>query len=459
MDARKLGLLVDLLTVCVVFLLTYVSITVYKGHRIFLDNEPEFLATYLFIFVSWLLSLVLFAEYPSRRVADIGKEIFVSLRVNFFGLMFFALLAFLFKVDTFSRMFLGIFCGTSIAAMIANRSVFRLLLYTFRRFGWNLKSRIIVGSGPAARQYYMEVMQNQGFGLKILGYLSDGETIPDVPCLGTIQEMEQVLIHHPVDGVILALSISDPAAEMAIQACETQGIPVELLLNGLSSRLVHSSLINTGGMPRLVLDAIPHSIGSIILKRVTDIVLSGLALIALSPVFLTVAVLIKLDDRGPVFFGQERVGIHKRMFKIYKFRSMRTDAEKIKAELMHLNEMSGPVFKMKDDPRVTRVGKFLRKTSLDELPQLWNVFIGHMSLVGPRPPIPAEVAQYDHAHRRRLSVKPGITCLWQISGRNNIDFEGWMDLDLQYIDNWSYADDLKILLKTVPAVLRGSGAS
>jgi lipopolysaccharide/colanic/teichoic acid biosynthesis glycosyltransferase len=160
-----------------------------------------------------------------------------------------------------------------------------------------------------------------------------------------------------------------------------------------------------------------------------------------------------------VFFSQVRVGLRGKKFFMYKFRSMCVDAEKKRKELLHLNEMSGPVFKLKHDPRVTRVGRFIRRTSLDELPQLWNVLKGDMSLVGPRPNLPHEVDQYDYAHRRRLSVKPGLTCLWQISGRNNIDFDRWMDLDIAYIENWSYLNDLKIIVKTIPAVFKKTGAS
>ncbi|HET8733492.1 MAG TPA: sugar transferase, partial [Anaeromyxobacteraceae bacterium] len=181
-------------------------------------------------------------------------------------------------------------------------------------------------------------------------------------------------------------------------------------------------------------------------------------LLALAPLLLGVAAAIKLDSPGPVFFRQRRVGLHGRLFDILKFRSMHRDAEAKLAALRGRNEMSGPVFKITDDPRVTRVGRLIRRTSIDELPQFWNVLVGQMSVVGPRPPLPSEVAQYRRWHRRRLSVRPGITCIWQISGRNQIDFDRWMELDLQYIDQWSLANDLRIFLKTIPAVLGARGA-
>jgi exopolysaccharide biosynthesis polyprenyl glycosylphosphotransferase len=194
-------------------------------------------------------------------------------------------------------------------------------------------------------------------------------------------------------------------------------------------------------------------------KRLMDITLSLLALVLLSPFLLAIALIIKLTSPGPILFAQERVGMNKRRFKLYKFRSMYQDAEKRRRELEHLNEMDGPVFKIKNDPRVTPIGRFIRKTSIDELPQLVNVLTGHMSLVGPRPPLLAEVDRYEWLYRRRLSIKPGITCFWQISGRNEISFKQWMDLDKQYIDNWSLWLDVKILAQTIPAVLFRKGAS
>ena len=195
-----------------------------------------------------------------------------------------------------------------------------------------------------------------------------------------------------------------------------------------------------------------------ILKRVFDIIFSILVLILSSPIMLLAAILVKLTSRGPVIFKQVRVGRGGRYFNCYKFRSMCVDAEQKKADLMHLNEASGPVFKIKKDPRVTPVGHILRKLSIDELPQLINVLKGEMSVVGPRPPVPSEVAQYNERSRRRLAVKPGLTCIWQVNGRSNVSFERWMEFDLLYIDTMSFSNDLLITLQTIPAVLKGSGA-
>jgi exopolysaccharide biosynthesis polyprenyl glycosylphosphotransferase len=198
---------------------------------------------------------------------------------------------------------------------------------------------------------------------------------------------------------------------------------------------------------------------AIVSKRLCDLVLSGIGLVLISPIYFGVALAIKLSSKGTVHFRQERVGLNGRTFNLYKFRTMHQDAEAQLKSLLAHNEMSGPAFKMENDPRIRPVGKFLRKYSLDELPQLWNVFCGDMSLVGPRPPLVTEVKQYDDWHKRRLSMRPGITCLWQVSGRNKItSFDEWARLDLKYIDEWSLSLDFKILMRTVPAVLSASGA-
>jgi exopolysaccharide biosynthesis polyprenyl glycosylphosphotransferase len=213
------------------------------------------------------------------------------------------------------------------------------------------------------------------------------------------------------------------------------------------------------GMPILTYSTTPTNVLQLFAKRAIDVTVSVSLLVIALPVILAIAAAIKLSSSGAVLFRQTRCGLNGRVFTLYKFRTMVEDAEHRRRDLQHLNEMDGPVFKLRRDPRVTVVGRWLRRFSLDELPQLWNVLRGDMSLVGPRPPIPEEVAQYQRWQRRRLSMKPGLTCLWQISGRNEVDFDRWMQLDLEYIDSWSPMLDFKILLKTIPAVLSGRGAS
>jgi len=214
-----------------------------------------------------------------------------------------------------------------------------------------------------------------------------------------------------------------------------------------------------GSMPTLSFAVVHHSALLLAVKRGLDLLVGCLLLALALPVLALAALAIKATSPGPVLFRQLRCGLNGRRFLVLKLRTMYADAEKRKRELQHLNEVSGPVFKIRNDPRITPVGRFLRRFSIDELPQLWNVIRGEMSLVGPRPPIPAEVAQYETFERRRLSMRPGLTCLWQVNGRSEIEFDEWVRLDLQYIDDWSLTQDLRILAQTVPAVLRGTGAS
>jgi exopolysaccharide biosynthesis polyprenyl glycosylphosphotransferase len=247
--------------------------------------------------------------------------------------------------------------------------------------------------------------------------------------------------------------------QAAVATCEKFGVPFALPISSFRMARARPVTPNAVDDGYVHYSSVPHKPLQMATKRFFDIVMSSAALVVLSPLLLAVAAVIKLTSRGPVLFHQERTGLYGRPFRMLKFRSMVMDAEKRKAELLSKNEQSGPVFKMKNDPRITAVGRFIRKYSIDELPQLVNVLRGDMSVVGPRPPIPSEVARYEAWQRRRLSVRPGLTCVWQVSGRNQVSFEQWMLLDMQYIDHWSLAHDLQLILKTAPVVLTGRGAS
>ncbi len=247
--------------------------------------------------------------------------------------------------------------------------------------------------------------------------------------------------------------------EKAILACEIEGVEVWLMADFIKTSIARTTFDEFHGRPMLVFRSTPELSWPLVFKNAMDLIGALIALLILGPlVMLPTAILIKLTSPGPILFKQVRCGLQGKLFSMYKFRSMVTNAEQLRSELEGFNEMSGPVFKMSKDPRITRVGRFIRKTSIDELPQLLNVLKGEMSLVGPRPPIPSEVEKYDPWQRRRLSMKPGLTCLWQISGRNRIGFEEWMRLDLSYIDSWSLWLDFKILLRTIPVVIIGFGA-
>jgi exopolysaccharide biosynthesis polyprenyl glycosylphosphotransferase len=240
--------------------------------------------------------------------------------------------------------------------------------------------------------------------------------------------------------------------------CEERGITARLAINFFHHLIAKTQLEELDGLPLLTFSTTPKNEALLLLRRVFDLIGSFALILILSPFMLLIILVIRLDSHGPAIYRQIRCGLNGRKFIFYKFRSMIQGAETKREELDAFNLMTGPVFKMKNDPRVTRVGRFLRKTSLDEIPQLFNVLWGDMSFVGPRPPVPEEVEKYEGWQRRRLSMKPGITGLWQVSGRNQIDFQQWMKVDLEYIDHWSLWLDFKILLKTIPVVLFGKGA-
>ncbi len=282
----------------------------------------------------------------------------------------------------------------------------------------------------------------------------------DPPVLGSLDDLSDLLAERDVHQVFMLGWRWDTGTLRRVAAvCGELGVRFSFNVSFLGLRLGAAHIQEFGDWTTLTFSQTPTNPSALLLKRLFDLLASGLGMLALAPLLGTVALLIKLQDGGPILFEQERSGLYGRPFGMLKFRSMVVDAEALREELEKRNEMDGPVFKIKRDPRITRLGAFIRKTSIDELPQLWNVFRGDMSLVGPRPPIPAEVAQYERWQMRRLSMKPGITCIWQVSGRNQIDFDSWMKLDLQYIDSWSFWLDIKLLLMTVPVVLLQRGAS
>ena len=357
-----------------------------------------------------------------------------------------------FRLSVLSRGVVLFFALFSIVALFAKDQLFQAHLRYRARKGKDVTEIILVGSEERNAEFVELLEEHPEWSLRVAAQLNpNGNLLEELP----------VMLHRlPVGCVIFNVS-QTPFSEIekAILACEIEGVEAWLVADFVKTSIARATVDDFFGKPLLIFRTTPEVTWQLVCKRLIDVAGATVGLLVLGPlVMLPVAVIIKLTSPGPILFGQKRSGLHGRLFTMYKFRSMVTNAEMLRAELEAYNEMSGPVFKMKADPRVTPVGRFLRKTSLDELPQLWNVLMGDMSLVGPRPPIPSEVQHYDPWHRRRLSMKPGLTCLWQISGRNKIGFDQWMKLDLQYIDNWSLWLDLKILARTVPVVLTGLGA-
>jgi exopolysaccharide biosynthesis polyprenyl glycosylphosphotransferase len=343
--------------------------------------------------------------------------------------------------------------------MIIHRALGRVLARAVRRRGPDARRYAVVGTGGLAREIVDAVEAHPEWGFTLAGFVELDDARSRGPVLGCISELGEILEREVLDRVIFAIPRDRLSSlEGAIEQCELLGVEAQISLGVFRHGASRMTVEDLDGLPVLAFSRTPSDAVALAAKRAFDLVVSTTVLLLLAPLVAATAVAIRLDSPGPVFFRQRRVGLNGRTFAMLKFRSMYLDAEARLEALRARNEMTGPVFKMRDDPRITRVGRFVRRTSLDELPQFWNVLKGEMSVVGPRPPIPAEVRQYKRWQRRRLSVKPGITCIWQVSGRNEIDFDEWMELDLRYIDEWSLWRDVQICLQTIPAVFSSRGA-
>jgi len=362
-----------------------------------------------------------------------------------------------------SRLFLGLLAAYSLVGL----AVFRwnaepVLGWYRRRFGaehflW------IVGTGDAARRVGELIEDAESYGLRLSGFLDPSPRMSlmqlrsEYP-VRAVAELPDLLRRHVIDEILFAVPSGELAAmEETFLVCDEEGVRTRVAVDFFPH--VHSEMYleRLGDAPMLTFSGAPHDEFRLLAKRFIDIVCAGAASIVLAPFLGIVAISIKMTSDGPVLFRQTRCGLNGRTFTLFKFRSMVRDAEAMKAGLADRNERN-LVFKIKNDPRLTPLGKWLRKFSIDELPQLWNVVRGDMSIVGPRPAVPEEVEQYERWQRRRLRMRPGLTCLWVVEGRDSVDFERWMELDMRYIDNWSLALDWKIILRTIPQVVTGKGA-
>jgi exopolysaccharide biosynthesis polyprenyl glycosylphosphotransferase len=414
----------------------------------------------------WYILFNVQGIYRSHRLSTFleeTREIGAAVALASFTLLMFAQIGRWPTITLGTATCVGIFGFTLITTM---RLLLRLNLRRLRQRGKNIKKLVIIGGGVRAQWFATQIRKRNDLGYRILGYLDADERfengVSDIPWLGELNNLSNLIANDVVDEVVIALPIKSQydQIEAAINLLEEQGIMVHLFSDPFPHQLARSRPSEFAGAPLLSLHSAPPVTWRTEAKRLIDILVSSIFLILLAPLFALVALIIKLDSNGPVFFVQDRVGFNKRRFKMFKFRTMMLDAEARMKELEHLNEKSGPIFKIKNDPRVTTVGKWLRRTSIDELPQFVNVLFGDMSVVGPRPLSVRDAVRMEVAwQKRRFSVKPGLTCLWQVSGRSNLSFEQWMQLDLEYIDRWSLVLDVLILLRTVPAILMARGAS
>jgi exopolysaccharide biosynthesis polyprenyl glycosylphosphotransferase len=364
------------------------------------------------------------------------------------------------RVSNASRLLIASLLMATIGVAFVSRVTLRWLLATMRRRGRMTRFVLVVGAGSFAEEFADRIDAAVDLGLKVIGHLrapTEEDAAPSRGVLASLDDIETVLHRQVVDEVAICLPVGAwNYVEPVTQLCASEGKIVRIPEEG-GPHLNGGYVEEFEGMAIVSLVHGPDRALSLVAKRVFDFAFSAVALVLLSPVLLGVALYVRRVDGAPVIFRQKRIGLNGRPFDVIKFRTMVPGADAQVTRLMLFNEVRGRAFKMTNDPRLTRSGRFLRRTSLDELPQLWNVLRGEMSLVGPRPPLPEEVAEYDVWHRRRLSMKPGITGLWQVSARNSPDFDHWVERDLEYIDRWSLWLDLKIMAKTVPAVVYQQG--
>ncbi len=459
---RRIMIMADLCVIAVSFVLAYPlacklnpSMNPFKIHIAFLPV----------ILMLWGFLLYFSRMYQSFRVKPLFEMFYIVFKTALAGFIIFGSITYILKITYVSRAFI-VFAFLISSVLLCAEKAFVVMFFRFtRRKGFNFRSVLIIGTNKRAQRFEELLYNHREWGFHVLGFIDEdpkkkGEAFGKSKVLGSFDDLPDVIHSNVVDEVVFIVPRSWlTKIEEIVHFCETEGLKIHLAVDHFELQFAKAKQTDFHGFPLITFESAPDKIWHLLFKRLFDLVLSGVALVVLSPFLLIIAICIKATSKGPIFFKQTRCGLNSRRFTLLKFRTMVVDAEKKLAELEKHNQMKGPAFKMDNDPRVTPIGRFLRKLSLDELPQLWNVLAGDMSLVGPRPPIPKEVERYDNWHRRRLSMRPGLTCLWQVNGRNKItDFDDWMKLDLEYIDNWSLWLDLKIVFKTVPVVLIGHGA-
>jgi exopolysaccharide biosynthesis polyprenyl glycosylphosphotransferase len=404
--------------------------------------SAHFFLLYLIVPV-WLFLLLNYRCYQSIRVKRLPQTLAPVLKAVLVGGFVLMAAFFIFKLEHISRALIIMFLVIDLALLASIRACLYLFSHFVRKKGYNYRSILIVGSGKRADAFASILDRHKEWGLRIIGFVDYDEIcarkVDSSRFIGNLSQLPDILISNQIDEVIFVVPRSGlDKIEKHVLMCEEIGIKASITADFYSHKLAKPSFEDLQGWPLLAYTPYPRIEEWFVLKRAFDLAFASVVLLLSAPVLVVVSAAIKLGSPGPVFFRQKRCGMNGRHFNLLKFRTMVADADKMKSSIQHLNEMSGPVFKTKNDPRLTGIGKTLRKYSLDELPQLINVLRGDMSLVGPRPPLPDEVVKYDIWQRRRLSVRPGLTCVWQVSGRNNIGFEQWMKLDLEYIDNWSF---------------------
>ena len=417
-----------------------------------------------FALLVWVTMAAWLRVYEKLTVADVRVILRDSVRQCFYSAICVVILEYLLRLDL-SRAFLLLFFGYSWLLLFLFRVTVGRLVGVIRRELAVPVYIMVVGTGERAHRLARMVEGSAEYGMRLRGFLAEEAGAPREVLLDSaypvypLTQLPVLLQHHVIDEIFFAVG-SEKLAELEeiFLLCDEEGIRTRVAVDFFPHVNSTVDLERLGRTPLLTFTAAPDDEVRLMLKRLVDVVIAAAGLLALAPLMVMIALVIRLTSPGPAIFQQERCGLNGRRFRFYKFRSMCENAEELKPRLMHLNRR-GTAFKIPDDPRLTRLGRYLRRYSIDEWPQLWNVLRGDMSLVGPRPAVPGEVEQYERWQRRRLRMRPGLTCLWALAGRDNLDFDTWMKMDMQYIDNWSLGLDWKILLRTIPRVISGRGAN
>jgi len=463
-QAGILLLMLDLLLALLVFLFAYHFEWLFI--KPVLSDLNRYLALGIFFLIPFAYLMTQYRAYSRLSIRSLYDYVWSVIKAITISLLLLLSFIFVFKLDLISRSQVIVF-GTALFFSIVTTRLILVWWYFKRKVESkeNFYKVLIIGTGERAQRLTRTLHKHSEWGVHIVGHLDPdksmvGTELCGSKVIGIVDDIDQILSNKVIDEVIFAVT-RDMFSDVSyiVEACEEQGVKFRLMADIFDLKVMRTRLVDLAGIPLLTFEPVAQNELQLVIKRMFDLVVTLASMPIILPVMILVGLAVKLDSTGPVFFTQERVGKNKRLFKMIKFRSMGVGSEEKIKELEDMNEADGPNFKITNDPRVTRVGRVLRKLSLDELPQLFNVIRGHMSLVGPRPMSIRDVALFDKGiQRKRFSVKPGLTCIWQISGRSNLSFEKWLELDLEYIENWSLALDMKILVKTVPVVLLSKGA-
>ncbi|MFH1314214.1 MAG: sugar transferase [Candidatus Eisenbacteria bacterium] len=420
------------------------------------------LALFLVMALAWYLVFHRFHLYRSRRLGGAGREWLDILKATTVGSLFMLLAGLAFRFRVFGPYFVFPFWLSSSVLTLSFRAALRHILRKIRLHGRNLRLILIAGTNQRAYEFADMIEEKKELGFRLIGFIDNKIHVPrdNVEFLGRLDDFPRIIQERIVDEVFIALPIKSHYEEInrIVQKAEENGIPIRFLWRFFDTSFAESHSEEFEHLPTVMITSGPRDGWSYLAKQVIDRALAFLIVVMTAPLMLIAVLAIKFSSPGPVLFNQKRMGRNRRVFYLHKFRTMVEDAEQLQLDLEDRNEMDGPVFKIRNDPRIISVGRWLRRWSIDELPQLFNVLKGDMSLVGPRPlPLRDYNGFNQDWQRRRFSILPGITCTWQVNGRNGISFEDWIRMDMEYIDNWKLSNDIKILLRTIPAVLKAQG--